>query len=45
MEYSQYEQLKPTALELLYSFESSKLPYYLETNKVAEIIKILIRIK
>lgn len=39
--YSKYEQLKPVALEILYSFEYNKLPYYDETNKVTEIIKIL----
>lgn len=39
--YSKYESLKPLALEILYSFESNKLPYYIEINKVTEIIKIL----
>lgn len=39
--YRTFERLKPLALELLYSFENNKLPYYHETNKVAEIIKIL----
>ena len=39
--YNKYESLKPLALEILYSFEANKLPYYTETNKVTEIIKIL----
>ena len=39
--YNKYESLKPLALEVLYSFEANKLPYYIETNKVTEIIKIL----
>jgi hypothetical protein len=39
--FDRYQQLKPLALEILYSFETNKLPYYTETNKVAEIIKIL----
>jgi hypothetical protein len=39
--YVKYEQLKPLALEILYSFETNSLPYYIETNKVTEIIKIL----
>lgn len=39
--YNKYESLKPLALEILYSFEINKLPYYIETNKVTEIIKIL----
>lgn len=38
-----YESLKPLAIEILYSFENTRLPYYAETNKVAEIIKILIK--
>lgn len=38
-----YESLKPLAIDLLYSFESTRLPYYAETNKVVEIIKILIK--
>jgi len=39
--YSKYESLKPLALEILYSFKIDKLPYYIETNKITEIIKIL----
>ena len=39
--YSKYKSLKPLALEILYSFESNQLPYYIEINKVTEIIKIL----
>lgn len=39
--YTKYESLKPLALEILYSFEANKLPYYTEINKTAEIIKIL----
>jgi len=38
-----YQSLKPLALDLLYSFEPSKLPYYTETNKVAEIIQVLVK--
>ncbi len=41
MDFKKYIELKPLALKLLYSFEKHKLPYYDETNKVAEIIKIL----
>lgn len=43
--YSKYESLKPLTLEILYSFEVNKLPYYTETNRITEIIKILIKIK
>lgn len=39
--YNKYESLKSLALEILYSFEANKLPYYIEINKIAEIIKIL----
>ena len=39
--FTKYQQLKPVALEILYSFEHNKLPYYDETNNVTEIIKIL----
>lgn len=39
--YKRYEELKPIALDILYSFEKKLLPYYDETNKVTEIIKIL----
>lgn len=39
--YKRYEELKPLALELLYSFEKNKLMYYDETNKITSIIKIL----
>lgn len=42
--YKQYESLKPLALEILYSFENNKLPYYIEINKTTEIIKILMKI-
>jgi len=40
-----YESLKPLALDILYSFENAKLPYFTETNKVTEIIRILIKNK
>lgn len=43
IQYKEFERLKPLALELLYSFEDIKLPYYTETNKTADIIKLLIR--
>jgi len=43
--YKEFERLKPIALELLYSFEDIRLPYYTETNKVADIIKLLIKHK
>lgn len=39
--YNKYESLKSLALEILYSFEANKLPYYIEINKITEIIKIL----
>jgi hypothetical protein len=39
--FNRYLELKPLALELLYSFENKKLPYYEEINKQTEIIKIL----
>jgi hypothetical protein len=41
IEFKQYLKLKPLALEILYSFEHNKLPYYIEINKVTDIIKIL----
>lgn len=41
IQYKEFERLKPIALEILYSFESNKLPYYIEINKTVEIIKIL----
>ena len=41
--YSDWERLKPIALEILYSFETTQLPYYTETNKCGDIIRILIK--
>ncbi len=41
MEFKRYEELSPLAIELLYSFEKVKLPYYEEINRKFEIIKIL----
>lgn len=39
--YDKYISLKPLALEILYSFEEKKLPYYTEINKARNIIRIL----
>lgn len=39
--YDKYISLKPLALEILYSFEEKRLPYYTETNRAGDIIRIL----
>lgn len=40
--FEEYMRLKPLAIKLLYLNNDRRLPYYEETNKVGQIIRLLI---